>query len=114
MNSIDFFRASSDLGKKMEWGKWSKEIPAIEIPDGWKIQVVPPFNCAVCRFILFTDQGARYSVYLDCYDVLGFVGEPYWEVYCIDGDTFRCPMMKWQSIFEAIKNDKGKSEDAED
>ena len=89
MSSLKYYKLSGECEKVFEWDKWRKEIPFINLPDGWQFQVIPPFHGAVCRFKILAG-GVIFSVYLDCYDVLGCFGSPYWEVYEIDGDVFRC------------------------
>jgi hypothetical protein len=67
--------------------KWSDvNIPAIEFPAGWKVQLTPPFGGAMARFRATNTHGSTVSVYFDQYDALGHYGEPYWEVYQIDGE----------------------------
>lgn len=48
--------------------------------------MIPPFGGAMVRFVV-EFNGRICSVYLDCYDNLGFVGSPYWEVYPGDDNT---------------------------
>ena len=86
----------------MEHSKWQKEIPYIEFPTDWKIQISPPFAGAVVRFRVKKDK-AEVSIYLDCYDKLGYYGEPYWEVYPHNGDVYRCDMADTESLLNAIK-----------
>lgn len=74
----------------MEHSKWMKEIPFIEFPAGFKVKFSPPFAGAVVRFIV-QKKDVSVSVYLDCYNNLGYESKPYWEVYpSFDGGTFRC------------------------
>ena len=87
----------------MEHSKWLKEIPYINFPAEWQIQISPPFGGAVVRFKVKTDK-ANVSVYLDCYDTLGCYGEPYWEVYPHKGDIFRCDMADTENLLNAIKH----------
>jgi hypothetical protein len=42
------------------------------------------------------------SVYLDCYDRIGFFGAPYWEVYPYHGDVGRCRMADIDKLLEMI------------
>lgn len=72
---------SWEMEKEFEWRKWSKEIPFIKFPNNWEVKVVPPFAGAIVRFVVNTEDRRGISVYLDCYDMLGFFGEPHWEVY---------------------------------
>ena len=85
----------------MEHKKWINEIPFIIFPHDWQIQVSPPFGGAVVRFRV-KNENAHVSVYLDCYDKLGFVGSPYWEVYPHCGDVFRCYMKNTDELVKAI------------
>ena len=87
-----------------EYRKWIKEIDFFEIPNGWKFKPVPPFAGAVCRFGLQVGK-VSYSIYLDCYDELGFVGEPYWEVFEIDGDVKRFGIKQQKELIDCISKD---------
>ena len=87
----------------MEHSKWLKEIPYIQFPDDWQVQISPPFAGAVVRFRVIKDK-AEVSIYLDCYDKLGCYGEPYWEVYPHEGDVYRCDMDDTKSLLNAIKH----------
>ena len=78
------------------------EIPFIPFEEGWIVQITPPFGGAVCRFRVKTsiEQKEYVSVYLDCYDNLGYVGEPYWEIYPHEGD---CARVLMNDIGELLK-----------
>ena len=104
MNSDDKYRLSREIEREFEYQKWSQEMPEIKLPDGWGFVPIPPFTGAVCRFRIIA-EGVSFSVYLDCYDIMGCYGEPYWEVYEIDGDTFRCDMDKPEEMIDAIKRE---------
>jgi hypothetical protein len=68
--------------------RWREvEIPAISFPAGWMVQLVPPFAGAMARFVATNTHGVKVSVYYDVNDTLGFVGQPYWEVYPVEGDV---------------------------
>jgi hypothetical protein len=84
------------------WRKWTEEIPFIEFPRGWRIKVVPPFGGAMVRFYVDDGLGDRISVYLDCHNMLGASGGPYWEVYPIQDDTRRFPMHEVGLMLAAI------------
>ena len=86
----------------MEHEKWLKEIPYIRFPSDWDIKVSPPFGGAVVRFLIRKGD-ANVSVYLDCYDMLGYVKEPYWEVYPHGSDVYRCNMVDTESLIESVK-----------
>lgn len=93
--------------KLMESRKWMGEIPFIEFPKGWKVQVIPPFAGAVVRFRVMLPSKKEVSIYLDCYDRLGWFGKPYWEVYPFEGDTFRCEMEDTKALVKAISESEG-------
>jgi hypothetical protein len=89
-----------------EWRKWCKEIPFINFPPNFLIQVVPPFGGAVIRFRVnhkkYPDK--QISVYLDCYDMLGGMEGPYWEIYpAAGGDVNRCSMNETEELIKAIQ-----------
>jgi hypothetical protein len=86
----------------MEHSKWIKEIPYIEFPSDWKVQICPPSFGAVVRFRIKKDK-ADVSVYLDCYDKLGCCGKPYWEVYPSEDDVYRCAMEDIENLLNAIQ-----------
>lgn len=95
-------KAKALIESKYEWRKWTKEIPAINFPSDWAVQVIPPFGGAVARFRVRKDS-KEVSVYLDCYDELGIVGKPYWEIYPdMDGSTSRFAMNDTIALVEAI------------
>jgi len=71
---------SAQMEKEFEWTKWANEIPFIKWPANWEVKAIPPFCGAIIRYWIMTPRG-NISVYLDCYDVLGYFGEPHWEVY---------------------------------
>jgi hypothetical protein len=85
----------------MEHDKWMREIPYIRFPSDWEVQVSPPFSGAVVRFRVKKGK-SDISVYLDCYDNLGFMGRPYWEIYPYNDDTFRCAMNDTDGLIQAI------------
>lgn len=93
--------ARAHMENKYEWRKWTKDIPAIPVKPDWMMKVIPPFGGAVARFqVQIAD--AWVSVYLDCYDELGIVGQPYWEVYPVNGDTARVLMNDVDELVDII------------
>lgn len=67
----------------MEYEKWADEIPFIPFRDGWEVQVCPPWGGAVVRFLVkykVRENEKIVSVFLDCYDMLGSMHAPYWEI----------------------------------
>lgn len=97
---------SVDLGKILEWDKYRNEIPFINFPSNWKVRIVPPFLAAMIRFHVKEEteekEDAFVSVYLDCHDILGIYGNPYWEVYPYHGDIARCDMNAVEELLENI------------
>lgn len=88
-----------------EWSKWSKEIPFVAFDKDWLVKAIPAFTGAIIRYnIKHKDKPNSFvSVYLDCYDELGCVGKPYWEVHPVDGDCERCLMDETDTLLAAIK-----------
>lgn len=94
---------SCQLGEKHEWMKWVTEIPFLKFPPEWRVKVIPPFAGAIARFIVkIPDCSDTVSVYLDCYNCLGFANGPYWEVYPHHGDTGRCAMEDTETLLKMI------------
>lgn len=106
-----------ELEQAFEWRKWAREIPAIRFPSHWKVRIIPPFAAAMVRFSVTTDERENQrdiSVYLDCYEMLGFWdGQPYWEIYpSADGDTWRYAMNDIDGLIAGIEESlKGKSDE---
>lgn len=89
--------------EQMEHSKWIKEIPYINFPSNWQVQVSPPFAGAVVRFRVKCGN-AEISIYLDCYDKLGIFGEPYWEIYPHEHDVYRCAMADVDDLLKNIQH----------
>lgn len=87
--------------------KWMQLIPAFKIEPDWLIQIIPPFISAIVRFRISKENFKEHkfiSVYLDGYELLGYCGgNPYWEVYPVDDDTWRCDMDDIDGLMEGIK-----------
>ena len=73
---MDRYETCYNYSEVMEHDKWRSRIPEIPMREGWYVKVLPPTMGALCRIRI-----NGYSIYLDCYDILGFVGKPYWEIY---------------------------------
>lgn len=94
-----------DVQEAYEWKKWAQEIPYIHWPSDWQVKAVPPFSTGIIRYWIRTHKmlsNAIVSVYLDCYDRAGYVGEPYWEVYPVGGDCHRCLMADTAKLLKLI------------
>lgn len=58
------------------------------------------------RFKIKTKElpdGKFVSIFLDCYDLFGCMGETFWEVYPYKGDIFRCGLYEIDELLMAIK-----------
>lgn len=97
------YEAQKTLEKEYEYAKWRDEIPFVELPEGYMFKPIPNFTGSVIRFLAKKKgQENTVSIYLDCYDELGLVGEPYWEVYPVDGDVHRCLMAEVDELSQVI------------
>lgn len=92
------------------WSDWVHKIPALKFDADWEVTVIPPFCGAVVRFWVEAN-GNKASVYLDCFDALGFYGEPYWEVFsCCEesgpclGNVGRCAMNETDTLLNMIRH----------
>lgn len=74
-----------------------RDTPAFVTPEGMEVRALSPFGGAVWRALL-----NGYSVYLDCYDRLGLVGQPYYEVLGPTGDPDRFLAKDVQSMVDLI------------
>lgn len=102
---MDIFVQRLNAEKDQEWSKWRKEIPYIDFPSDWKVKVIPPFAGAIVRFMVKDANDEWISVYLDCYDVLGCFGRPYWEAYPINDDTYRVPIEDVDALIECMQQE---------
>jgi hypothetical protein len=104
--------AASAFEKAFELTKWAAKIPFIKFPPDWEIQMTPPFTGAVVRFrVKVPGCDGEVSIYLDCYDQLGYWGAPYWEVYPHLGDVGRCAMNDVKTLLDMIA-DRREREDS--
>jgi len=115
MDRTNMMLESSRLEQTAEWIKWTEKIPSISFPSDWKIKIIPPFSGAIVRFqVTKSDSNKNLSIYLDCYEILAFFGEPYWELYPYEGDTFRCKMADTDKLLEAIMHSFDEPENSND
>lgn len=85
---------------------WIRNIPAIPMKDGWMMQPSPNFSGSIARFRITTKKlgiNKSVSIYFDAYDRLGCVGEPYWELYPVDGDAERYVIGEEEKLSDAIE-----------
>lgn len=92
----------SNVSKEYEWEKWKDEIPYLQFQNDWQVRAVPPFGGAIIRYNIKKDN-SFVSIYLDCYDQLGYCGQPYWEIYPYADDVYRCYMNDTKELLKAIK-----------
>jgi len=87
-----------------KYKEWSHKIPSLKFPSDWKITIIPPFGGAMVRFMVTRDEypDQSVSVYLDCDDSLGCVGQPYWEIYPFKEDTYRFLMNETDDLMDGI------------
>lgn len=90
-----------EVEHEYEFKKWINEIPALHFKNEWEVYVIPPFAGAIARFRI-EYKGKFVSCYLDCYDELGYFGEPYWEIYPYKDDVFRCKMNNTELLMQKI------------
>ncbi len=94
-------KLSEEASYLMEHTKWWDKIPFINFPSDWEVRIVPPLHGAVIWFKV-KKENVLLSIYLDCYDHLSCVGEPYWEVYPVEGNEERFLMNDIDGLLEAI------------
>jgi hypothetical protein len=93
------------LEDAQQWREEIQDIPFIQFPADWQIQVIPPFGDAVVRFRVRLPSGKEKSIYLDKRNSLGYwhdVNKAYWEVYPHQGDVGRCNMNEINLLLEMI------------
>ena len=101
---METYMMRAKIEKEEEWLKWKIEIPVLNFPSDWNVKIIPPFSGAIVRFIILNIEGEQIvSVYLDCYDMLGYFGEPYWEIYPYGDDVYRVAMNDTKELLEKIK-----------
>ncbi len=102
-NYIEVSKARFLIEKTDEWRKWITEIPFIQFPADYQVQVIPPFQGAIVRFRVKKEGSDKsISVYLDCYEALGCYDGPYWEMYPYEDDTARFNMEDTKGLLKSI------------
>lgn len=91
-----------EVEKEENWREWCQKIPYIKFKKEWNIKLIPPFAGAMVRFLIEMNN-KNVSVYLDCYDGLGYFGEPYWEVYHVDDYVGRVAMNDVDGLMALIE-----------
>lgn len=97
-------KLACEFDEVFEWRKWTDKIPFIQWPSDWLVKSIASFGGAIIRYHITKSGLDDYvSVYLDCYELLGLFGEPYWEVYPnINGDVARCSMNDINKLMDYI------------
>lgn len=96
-----------------EWENWRAiEVPYIDWGNGVEISVRPPFGGAVARMLVRNkdDNTRMVSIYLDWFDRLGFMREPYWEAYALgkdDNEPERFLLNETQQLVDCVRREIG-------
>lgn len=108
--TYDAIKASSELGRVLDWDTFSPQIPFIDFGDDLSVKVTPPRVGAMVRFLVKKKGKSKkdVSVYLDCHEILGLFGEPYWEAYPIGNDTARFAMKDTKGLLKVIRKELSK------
>lgn len=78
----DVITLSRDLQDIQERSLDRNSIPFLTFKEHWEVRISFPFYGAAARFLVRKKGSCNcVSVYLDTTDSLGFVGEPYYEIY---------------------------------
>ena len=105
MDNIDRIMITAQIATMDEWDKWREKIPYMSFPSSWLVKAIPPFDGAIVRYNIQHKHRPKsfVSVYLDCYDRLGYFGQPYWEIYpAKGGDTARFAMANVEDMVREI------------
>jgi hypothetical protein len=95
MRSIEYRYANDEF-----YRSWAGKITPIKFPSDWGVEMVGPFAGALARFKV----NNKVSVYLDVDDSLGYMGEPYWEIYPDKfGDCSRYFMKETEDLVKGIQ-----------
>lgn len=95
-----------------KWRDWVFRVPEIPMPTGWRVRVTPPYAGALVRFGVTNLSGQHKSVYLDVWNRLGYMGEPYWEVYPVNNEPARCTMEDVAELVRLIEAPRGDEREA--
>jgi hypothetical protein len=85
---VEAYRLVSDT---FDYYKWVTDLPSIPTYKGWNVTPLPPFGMATSRLrVGYKDSPCNVSVYFDACNRLGYMSEPYWEIFpTSDGDARR-------------------------
>jgi hypothetical protein len=95
--------ARYDVELAEDWDKIVSKIPFLKFDFECDVKIIPPFRGAIARMIVRRGD-VDVSVYLDWFDRLGGVGEPYWEIYPnLHDETERFLLNETEDMIDAIK-----------
>lgn len=101
MINLELIEKRYFVEKNEKWREICNNIPFLNFKEDWDIKIIPPFSGAIIRF--FIKKGEKeISVYLDWYDNLGYMNEPYWEIYDFK-KTYRFLLNETSEMMEKIK-----------
>lgn len=89
------------------WPGWRAAIeagPPLRFDPAWEVRVIPPSVGAMARFLVRLGE-RQVSVYLDVFNRLGSMDQPYWEAYPIGDDAARFPMGDTKGLMSAIRRE---------
>ena len=93
----------TEVDSKLSEAEVHYTLPSL--PEWIETRVIYPFGMAVAR-ITFTDKrnpNNGVSTYLDAFDQLGSMGQPYFELYpAVDGGTERFLVSEEPQLYERV------------
>lgn len=89
------------MEQERKWRERSQMVPGLSFDPSWSVRIIPPFAGADARFVVKSGK-AEVSIYLDFDDRLGCVGQPYWEIYPMDGDCARYMIGETTELLDGI------------
>jgi len=92
-----------ELEAKEKWDKIITNIPTLKFNSDWEVRIIPPYGGAIARFYIEKNNKHICSVYLDWYDTLGYVGDPYYELYPFETDTKRYLLNETDELLKDIE-----------
>jgi hypothetical protein len=79
------FSLVTTMSEIFDWANIATHhMPYFKLHKNWEIKVIPPLHNGIVRYRLrdiYTKE--EVSVYCDYFDLLGFEGEPHWEIFSV-------------------------------
>ena len=89
MDDMELELTRSKVESLEKWRDAIPQIPALHFKEEWEVKIIPPFGGAFARFTI-DYNGNHISVYYDALSRLGYMPQPYFEIYPNDnGDCSR-------------------------